>query len=459
VRRLRRLRVLAALAVLAVVGVTVTLVLGNGFGLGGSLTAGPQTSAPPAPVAARPSIHGVAADAPQPVPAALSSVLDPLAAAPALGALTGRVLDPRTGAVLWDSGSGTPQLPASTAKVLTVAAALLTLGIDDVVHTTVVASSVPGQIVLVGRGDPTLSAAPVGAPEHYPGAARVDEFVAQVRASGVPVTSVVVDTSAYTGPPLAQGWQSADIGGGDAAPIEPVMIDGARSNPAVEHSSRSATPALDAGRVLAQRLGVAPQAVSVGRAEPTAPGLAEVSSAPLGLRLEQLMLASDNVLAEAVGREVAAARGMPASFTGAAGAVGAALADAGIDTSGLALQDTSGLSDLDRAPARLLAEVLSQAAGDGPHAAALRPLLSRLPVAAASGTLVDRFDGASAQPGAGWVRAKTGTLSGVNSLAGIVTDVDGRVLAFALISNGSASGAGRPALDAIAAALRTCGCR
>ncbi|MEO9222465.1 MAG: D-alanyl-D-alanine carboxypeptidase, partial [Mycobacteriaceae bacterium] len=129
----------------------------------------------------------------------------------------------------------------------------------------------------------------------------------------------------------------------------------------------------------------------------------------------------------------------------------------GIDVSGLAMRDTSGLSDLDRVPARALTDVLSQAAGNGPHGAALRPLLSKLPVAAASGTLADRFDRVSTQTGAGWVRAKTGTLSGVNSLAGVVTDVDGRVLVFALLSNGP--GAARPALDAIAAALRTCGCR
>ena len=36
---------------------------------------------------------------------------------------------------------------------------------------------------------------------------------------------------------------------------------------------------------------------------------------------------------------------------------------------------------------------------------------------------------------AGWLRAKTGSLTGTNSLAGIVTDASGRVLTFALISN------------------------
>jgi D-alanyl-D-alanine carboxypeptidase/D-alanyl-D-alanine-endopeptidase (penicillin-binding protein 4) len=57
------------------------------------------------------------------------------------------------------------------------------------------------------------------------------------------------------------------------------------------------------------------------------------------------------------------------------------------------------------------------------------------------------------------VRAKTGTLTGVNSLAGTVLDADGRVLVFALLSNGPDPAGVRPRLDALAAALRSCGCR
>ncbi|PQM45520.1 hypothetical protein C1Y40_04319 [Mycobacterium talmoniae] len=40
----------------------------------------------------------------------------------------------------------------------------------------------------------------------------------------------------------------------------------------------------------------------------------------------------------------------------------------------------------------------------------------------------------------------------------MVTDHDGRVLTFALISN-DAGPTGRTAIDAVAATLRTCGCR
>ncbi|HEX8866844.1 MAG TPA: D-alanyl-D-alanine carboxypeptidase, partial [Lentzea sp.] len=75
------------------------------------------------------------------------------------------------------------------------------------------------------------------------------------------------------------------------------------------------------------------------------------------------------------------------------------------------------------------------------------------------GTLAGRYGG-NASAGKGWVRAKTGTLTGVNALAGVVVDVDGRVLVFAFMSasNGDPETAVRPALDVMAAALRGCGC-
>ena len=88
----------------------------------------------------------------------------------------------------------------------------------------------------------------------------------------------------------------------------------------------------------------------------------------------------------------------------------------------------------------------------------MRDLLDTLPVAAGSGTLEDRFSGPSGA-GAGWVRAKTGTLSGTSALAGTVTDVDGRSMSFALLSSGTNPAEARPVLDRMAAELRNCGCR
>jgi len=79
-------------------------------------------------------------------------------------------------------------------------------------------------------------------------------------------------------------------------------------------------------------------------------------------------------------------------------------------------------------------------------------------LAGGSGTLSDRFLGPGTnRAAAGWLRAKTGSLTGTNALAGVVTDKSGRVLAFSFISN-NAGPTGRTAIDALAATLRSCGC-
>jgi len=168
-----------------------------------------------------------------------------------------------------------------------------------------------------------------------------------------------------------------------------------------------------------------------------------------------MMGASDNVMAETIGREVAAAAGKPLSFAGAAEAVLEQLREAGINLDGARLLDSSGLSIDDRLTARTLDDVAGAASGDG-HPR-LRPLLDLLPVAGGSGTLSNRYHDDVTGTAAGWLRAKTGSLTGTNTLAGVITDASGRVLTFAFVSN-DAGPTGRVALDVLAATLRSCGC-
>jgi serine-type D-Ala-D-Ala carboxypeptidase/endopeptidase (penicillin-binding protein 4) len=68
--------------------------------------------------------------------------------------------------------------------------------------------------------------------------------------------------------------------------------------------------------------------------------------------------------------------------------------------------------------------------------------------------------GPDTRSAAGFVRAKTGTLIGVATLAGTVVDRDSRLLAFAFMSDGTSdTDAARAALDRAATALAACGCR
>jgi D-alanyl-D-alanine carboxypeptidase/D-alanyl-D-alanine-endopeptidase (penicillin-binding protein 4) len=171
-----------------------------------------------------------------------------------------------------------------------------------------------------------------------------------------------------------------------------------------------------------------------------------------------MLVDSDDVLAETLAIEVARAKNLPASLAGATTAVTSVLRDAGFDMSQVTLRDTNGLSVQDRIPAGVLDGLLRAAAGtQNPK---LRPLLDMLPIAGATGTLSDRFSSVSGvATAAGWVKAKTGTLTGVSGLAGIVQTRQNRVLTFALLSSGTNPADARPALDAVAVRLRDCGCR
>ncbi|MBV8928203.1 MAG: D-alanyl-D-alanine carboxypeptidase/D-alanyl-D-alanine-endopeptidase [Mycobacteriaceae bacterium] len=455
----RSTHVLIGVAVLVVVALVVAAAAL--LTAGGQSTSGAAQTLPAPPAAtARPAVVPVADSAPKPSTSGLTSALAPALADPNLGALTGRVTDGLTETQLWEQASTVPMQPASTNKLLTTAAALLSLNRDARLATTVVAADQqkqPGVVVLVGAGDPTLSSALPGQESLYRNAARIWDLADQVKRNGIKVTTVQVDTSAFSGPTSAPGWDPADIQGGDVAPIESVMVDGGRVQPLTPESVRSTTPALDAGRALAAALGVNPQTVTTVNAPATgSQQVASVQSPPLIERLQEMMSNSDNVMAECIAREVASALHRPASFAGAVEAVTTRLAAAKVEMAGATLMDSSGLSADDRLTAKTLDEVVGAAAGG--EQPSLRPLLDVLPIAGGSGTLSNRFTGDDPNAAsAGWLRAKTGSLTGTNTLAGIVTDVKGRVLTFALMSN-NAGPTGRIALDNLAAILRTCGC-
>jgi D-alanyl-D-alanine carboxypeptidase/D-alanyl-D-alanine-endopeptidase (penicillin-binding protein 4) len=445
---------LTVLAFVAAVVAAATFFTTGGHGSSGTRVPVP----PPRPPVVKPGMVPVSDTAETPSVPGLAAALAPVAADPNLGKLGGRITDAMTGKELWQVADDLPLVPASTNKILTAAAALLTLDHQARITTRVVAGSpnAQGPIVLVGAGDPTLSAAPPDVPTWYRGSPRIGDLVEQVRRSGVTPTAVLVDTSAFTGPTMAQGWDPADVDNGDIAPIESVMIDAGRIQPSTVNSRRSRTPALDAGRELAKALGLDPGAVTVGSAPSGARQLAVVQSAPLVQRLSEMMDHSDNVLAESIGREVAAAINRPRSFAGAVDAITNRLSTAHIDTTGAALMDSSGLSVDDRLTAKTLDGTLQ--AGAGPDQPALRALLDLLPIAGGSGTLADRFlDTATNQGPAGWLRAKTGSLTEINALAGVLTDRSGRVLTFAFLSN-AAGPNGRNVMDALASKLWTCGC-
>ncbi|MBB3083424.1 D-alanyl-D-alanine carboxypeptidase/D-alanyl-D-alanine endopeptidase [Geodermatophilus sabuli] len=457
--RFRRRLLIGLVVVLLVVGGAVWFLVAPRSGDDGTaVDPGVAEARLPDVEAAAPVLAALTSQAPPPDADVLAAGLEPLLTSPALGAgVSASVVDVATGEALLDRDADAPVVPASTAKLLTAVAALTTLDPETTFETTVVAGEAPGEVVLVGGGDPTLSTTVPSL--SYPGAPTVADLAAQVRASlpeGTQVTRVVVDSSLFTGPLTASGWGPDDAPSTYAAPVTAIAVDGARVRPG--EAPRSGQPGLDAGAALADDLGVPGATIVLDEAPEAGETLGAVRSAPVARLVEQTLSQSDNLLAETLARHVALARDLPATFEGSAEAVPAALTDAGLDVTGVALSDGSGLSQEDRVPVELLTDLLAGAAdGTVPEASAV---LSGLAVAGYDGTLADRGDDdPRTAPGA--VRAKTGTLLGVHGLAGTVVTADGRLLAFAVVADGApADGpAAEEALDVVASALAACGCR
>ncbi|GGY10383.1 D-alanyl-D-alanine carboxypeptidase [Streptomyces hiroshimensis] len=420
---------------------------------GGGRHAEPVRPAAPPVLAAL----GGRATAPQPTRDGLGGALDGLLKDSALGAQTSAaVVDVATGQQLYGADQDTPYTPASTIKTATAAAALAALGPGHRIETTAVADG--DTVVLVGGGDPTLTARP--AKEGAQPAASLKEL-ADATARGLKVrgkgrVKVAYDASRYSGPPVHPIGPNENI-----APVSALMVDEGRLDASDRGpAERTADPAGDAARKFAGMLREAGVDVdgdpAAGRAGDKAERLAAVSSPPLSALVERTLTNSDNDIAEALARQTALASGQPADFEGAARAVTGRLEKLGLPLSGARIADGSGLDRADHVSAAFLASLLARAAD--PARPELRPVLTGLPVAGFSGTLSGRY-GADAA-GRGVVRAKTGTLTGVNTLSGTVVDADGRLLSFAFMTTGAPSGEGaQGVLDRLATAVAGCGCR
>ncbi len=193
----------------------------------------------------------------------------------------------------------------------------------------------------------------------------------------------------------------------------------------------------------------------------TGPVLAEVESAPLFDVLALALTTSDNAMIEQLARQAAVAAGVDTDQDAVNAWVLSALSDSyQLDIDGAVLADASRLSDGTVLPVRLVADVLVKgASGRYPS---FQSVLTGLPIAGYSGTLADRFVQDSAASGLGVVRAKTGSLPSVTSLAGTITTADGRLLVFALSVNdvgpGSDAVEARAVIDALVSQFSGCGC-
>jgi len=133
---------------------------------------------------------------------------------------------------------------------------------------------------------------------------------------------------------------------------------------------------------------------------------------------------------------------IPATTASATNSIKQWLSIKGLVVPELALENGSGLSRIERISAGNLGAILLSA-----YASPVMPeLMASLPVAAVDGTLRKRLKSAEV---AGQAHVKTGSLSGVRSIAGYVLDAQGnRVVVVFLVNHTNAFNA-QPAMDTL----------
>lgn len=378
----------------------------------------------------------------------------------------------RTGGVIASHAPTVPMLPASNVKLVTAARAFAELGPGYRFETTVHAlghvrdGHLVGDLVLTGRGAPDLSQADLM------------DLAATVADAGIESVDgeVVVDASHFDGQALGPGWTWDDGQfpyGAKSTPLalerntvvitvahrnDTIQVDASPTSDIVrltvdvtadpdgesdlavykerasevirvegrvppgsttDQSSPVDDPMMHAASVFRDCLeakGVAVNGWTRIEREPVdtpAEPIGTARSAPVSSLVRDMLVHSDNFVAEQLARSIAAKR----TGLGTWGAWGEH-ANAFLEERGTAAArvfDGSGMSRYNLLSARTVVDVLEWSHAQPWGETAYRSL----PRAGIEGTVADRLEGVSVP-----VRAKTGTLTGVRTLSGFVSETD-----------------------------------
>jgi D-alanyl-D-alanine carboxypeptidase/D-alanyl-D-alanine-endopeptidase (penicillin-binding protein 4) len=343
-------------------------------------------------------------------------------------------------------------------KTLTAAAAILTLGPNYRVETRVYQDATdPGTIILVGGGDPTLSRTAPGKQSVYRDAPKLSTLALNVnkKLAATPITKIIVDASLYTGATWEPSWERSEMTQGYMSEVTALQVDGDRSNPAAETSTRSSKSVLNAGKYFKAALGASAANATIEAANMPdgATQIASVSSQPISKWITHMLQVSDNTEAEALARLVALDLGYEASFKSIDAAIKKALAPTGLSTAGMTIKDGSGLSDFNAVSPMFVAKLMQLVNKPGSGIEVIR---QGLPVSAESGGLASRFKGDNIDA-AGHIFAKTGWIKKGYTLAGIISATDGSTLTFAVYALGDVKADAKDAIDNLVTGFYRCG--
>lgn len=363
---------------------------------------------------------------PQNVQARLDSLMKtPLLETTQLGLM---VYDLSDDSVLYSFGAKQTLRPASTMKLLTAVTAIDLLGSEYRLNTSlryqgaIKDSVLTGDLICVGSMDPMFDTNDMRA------------FVESVRALGVDTIRgrLVAAPSFKEEKLLGEGWCWDD----DNPQLSPLLVE--RKD---EFMTVFASMLREAGIVVEAPIVTAPYSKDAL--------MLCVRSHQLKEILIPMLKESDNLYAESVFYHIAASQGArPAKASHARQLVKKELSKAGVTGVPYKIADGSGLSLYNYVTPELMVKLLCYAYR---HTNIFMQLYPALPVAGQDGTLKKRMMNTSAN---GKVKAKTGTVTGVSSLAGYLTSANGHVLAFCILNQGVLRNAdGRDFQDKVCTAL------
>jgi D-alanyl-D-alanine carboxypeptidase/D-alanyl-D-alanine-endopeptidase (penicillin-binding protein 4) len=252
-------------------------------------------------------------------------------------------------------------------------------------------------------------------------------------------------------PEIRPGETMLTIAGAIPAGAKPATLSVAAGNPTMWFARVLRRKLVEAGiEVTGSAIDADDIDMGTGFSRPTPDSAAILytyRSHPLSEIAQPLLKESINLYGEAVQR-LNASGPLPHTNDQALEGMKQRLLAWGVPGDGFQLVDGSGLSRRDvLAPETLLAVLVRMYDPSG-----MSPWMTALPIAGVDGTLAARMKGTSAEDN---VRAKTGTMSNVRSLAGYVRARDGGRLAFVImVNNFEGTGAQAvAAIDAIAVRL------
>ncbi|MEY3890210.1 MAG: hypothetical protein RLY62_392 [Actinomycetota bacterium] len=285
------------------------------------------------------------------------------------------LVDPSSNEVLYQSGADKPRTPASVLKLFTTASIALTLDSKTTFQTAIYKTDKRGVFVIWGENDPWITSSAKAANANQ--RAYMPKLIKAAFASDKKLKKIKL---------IYKGVNNSDI--------------------------------RDAKKALKRRASVTYQRIGkdVAVEEIVQEQLAVITSPPLNKMIRFALLYSDNVLSQRLAMLATGRNGYPLTEEGLNNMIIDKISTLGIDVTGMNFIDGSGLSRKNKVTALTISQLLLKVKTD-PR---LKSIYDHLPVSGETGTLISRYRETAPQA-VGLVKAKTGSIRGVVSLAGFAT--------------------------------------